>query len=64
MAKDWNDGLTFHDVGAASLSQVTTKSSVEHRANQQFSFVHRGNWRTLQHRAILCINYSYFGVFW
>lgn len=63
MAKDWNNGLTFDDVRAAGLSQITVKSFVEHSANQQFPFVHRGDRGALQDGTILCINYSYFGVF-
>lgn len=63
MEKDGNGGLIFHDMDAASLSQITVKSSVVHGANQQFPFVHRGNCRTLQHCAVFCINHSYFGLF-
>lgn len=63
MGKDGNAGLIFHGMDAASLSQITVKGSVVHGADQQFSFVHRGNRSALQHCAVFCINHSYFGLF-
>lgn len=57
-------------VGSVSMARVqsdplelTIQRFLEHGADQQFPFVHRGNSTSLQNCTVFCINHCNFGFF-